>query len=807
MKVRAADMAACISRGGKGVALIFLACVWAAVPTGRSIAEKAVEPAEQGVRGPTIETECLTDVLLQTDPGAGREVSRQSSWPAGLSGGLASPLGAEQDALPPLTLQELEKDVRTGPEVLVAVAELEESMSILEWEQARNGLRVFGSAGAGSFREPITDTKVRDYQRARVSVGLRYPLLGSRKQERLSLLNARARTWEKEQKIRLARRQSLAAVRAHYVNYWGSRRKIDLCRSFLTHERSVENTLEHRTRAGYLLDSDRREFLTAFAMVRRNAARANGVGERALGVLRLLTRPGLNPFTPVSPRLPEPCQDREALRRAVLESHPELHLLQALLQEQIETVRLSGQSDLQANVDLTGSASSDYPSGEDGYGVALNVSVGMPFKFYKARVAERSAALAAQRRTERELEWRRAELVAEAEESLTSYRVASENRRFATRRVEAALESMREKLLRSTYLSGDTLEKLQQGRLQYFQAAMDYIDAEIMELHAQARLLQYCPEACGTEVTGRRAEQAQGTPHHSMAPETSPGRYGRQSFSGSGQDAPGEGSSPSALLVKRCAGNGVYVWDSRQLLLRLERDPDVWKHFSDNGINRLLLSFDREQLDELQFTKARSRLREFIGHAARQDLQVELLLGEPLWILPEHRQDLLDIIRHVGDLPFTGLHLDLEPDQLDPEGSSRQDLLHQWVATLQAVKAASPWPIGLSIHPRYLDPGKSPVWMWRALEHLDVSEIVLMIYVANPGRVAELAAAILEHHRGLSFSIAQSMEPALSGEESYARQGREQFQIQMNALRNQMDQANFLTLVIQSWKDLTEAGS
>jgi hypothetical protein len=251
----------------------------------------------------------------------------------------------------------------------------------------------------------------------------------------------------------------------------------------------------------------------------------------------------------------------------------------------------------------------------------------------------------------------------------------------------------------------------------------------------------------------------------------------------------------------------VYVWDSRLLLNRLHEDLNSWKSFSENEINRILISFNRQQLDELQFTETRSRLREFIGHAAQQDIQVELLLGEPSWILPEHRQDLLEIVRQLGDLPFTGLHLDLEPNQLDAGESGTEALLTQLLATLEAVKTASPWPIGLSIHPRYLDPGKNGVSMWSALRGLDLSEIVLMIYVANPRRVAELAAPILEQCPGLTFSIAQSVEPTLPQVESYARQGRRRFQSKMKELRTEMDQANFLTVVIQSWKDLTEVGS
>ncbi len=212
---------------------------------------------------------------------------------------------------------------------------------------------------------------------------------------------------------------------------------------------------------------------------------------------------------------------------------------------------------------------------------------------------------------------------------------------------------------------------------------------------------------------------------------------------------------------------------------------------------------DGQQIKNLAFQENKTDLLNFIARAGEKDIRVELLLGEPLWILPKYRRDLLLIIQKVKDIPFTGLHLDLEPNQLDQTRHGNKYLLTQLLHTLQSVKRISPWPVGLSIHPRYLDPHKNQLCLGCALSNLEIDEVILMIYVANPVRVAQLALPILSRFPEISFSIAQSVEPILSVEESYAMRGRKQFQTRMRELRAAVvPAANFTTIAIQSWEDL-----
>jgi hypothetical protein len=77
-----------------------------------------------------------------------------------------------------VSLQELEQQVQDAPQVLVAAAELEQSMSQLETEQAISGWKVFGGAGGGRYQEAVDDSTTRDYNRGSIRAGLRYPHLG-----------------------------------------------------------------------------------------------------------------------------------------------------------------------------------------------------------------------------------------------------------------------------------------------------------------------------------------------------------------------------------------------------------------------------------------------------------------------------------------------------------------------------------------------------------------------------------------------------------------------------------------------------
>ena len=691
-----------------------------------------------------------------------------------------------------VSLQELEQQVQDAPQVLVAAAELEQSMSQLETEQAISGWKVFGGAGGGRYQEAVDDSTTRDYNRGSIRAGLRYPLLGTRQKEQVNMLKAEARTWESRQKIELARRISLNALRGHYINYWAANRRIELSQAFLQGRETLERILAERLSKGFLLDADRQEFLTALELAGRNTANARATQKRALAIIAMLTRSDLTGVDVGPPVLPSVCLDEVRLKAQVLDDHPELALRRGLVEEQLGLLKLARLSDLDANVELGGFGSADIPGGTPGYGVGLSLNLELPAGIQKANQARQNAARAALKKNQLELNQRSDELLADAAEAVERTHAAEANLRFARQRVKAALESLRESQLRSGYLPGDTLEKLQQSRFQYYQTSLDLIEAEGMLLQARAALLQMAPEGCGQSalaVAAARGDDSVITndpvnPDWLEWPKTLP---------------PGVDATPRTARGERASQTAVYLWESAAWIDGALNGTADWEAFRRFGIDRILVSLDGRQIAEAATPNGGKRLRAFLENARRHGLSVELLLGEPLWILPGHRQDLLRIIQQLSGFDFDGLHLDLEPDQLDAKKYAREYLLAQLLHTLQAAARVSPWPLAISIHPRYFDRREFKICLGCALAQLPVAETVLMIYVSNPEEAARRASAILAENPRLRWSVALSVEPFLSPSESYADKGLSGLRNGIDILRSRLAGANFSTVMIQSW--------
>jgi hypothetical protein len=403
------------------------------------------------------------------------------------------------------------------------------------------------------------------------------------------------------------------------------------------------------------------------------------------------------------------------------------------------------------------------------------------------------------KKAQRRLESTSSHLLIEAQETLNQFEVSQKNLDFSLRRVQATQERVRENLLRYAYLPGDVIEKVQQARFEYYKASIAYVDAQAQNLQQNAKLLSYIPDSCGLNgipihhidagsenILNNNFLKPPAGPIHSWPdmPDIEPGhRYSR-------------------AYLQNYSGFSVYVWNSEQLFQRYFRDRSFFNLLKQQGINRLLISFTMDQIKKLRHPMIRKRLETIILEANKQSVRMDLLLGEPLWILPKFRQELLGLIEEFSDLPFKGIHLDLEPNQLTSEQYREVYLLRQLVRTLQAAKRVSRVPIGLSIHYRYLQPDKNDLCLGCALENLDLDEVTLMIYVSNPIRVAQLAGPIAKRYPRIKFSIAQSVESILTKKESYFTKTKKEFRAKMTQLYSEMKPDNFSTIFVQSWEDL-----
>jgi outer membrane protein TolC len=251
-------------------------------------------------------------------------------------------------------------------------------------------------------------------------------------------------------------------------------------------------------------------------------------------------------------------------------------------------------------------------------------------------------------------------------------------------------------------------------------------------------------------------------------------------------------------------GMAVYVWKSAELVDR-QGDEKLWQGLRTIPINRLLLAMNGQQISEAQVHP--DKLRSFIAAAKQHGVAVELLLGEPSWIEAAQRPKLVAIIDGLRGLPFDGLNLDIEPDQLYKQPITMAQF-DAWMETLHAAAQASPWPTSVSIHPRYFrDP---PFMSWNVAERLrqaGVREAVLMIYNSNPQKVADIARPIVSAPNGLRFRVAQSVEPELEPQLSYAKRSPQDFHQSMQQLQGLLaQQPNTDGVVVQAWNDLMRMG-
>ncbi|RTZ57966.1 MAG: hypothetical protein DSZ33_06845 [Gammaproteobacteria bacterium] len=241
----------------------------------------------------------------------------------------------------------------------------------------------------------------------------------------------------------------------------------------------------------------------------------------------------------------------------------------------------------------------------------------------------------------------------------------------------------------------------------------------------------------------------------------------------------------------------MYVWESADLLAQQRAGKDVLGKLKAARFNRLLLSLNADQIRLA--AKNGGQIRQFLQQAHARDIQVELLLGDPHWILPENRPGLLETVEKLKDYAFDGLHLDLEPEQLDLYKKRPGYVIAELIHTLQLVKSASSWPVSLSTHYRNLKGRSGKACLGCGLENIGLKELTLMIYVANPERVVEIARPIMKAWPGLRISIAQSVEPFLPKEETLWDKNRERLMESAGRVAASLRDGNFSSMVIQSW--------
>jgi hypothetical protein len=609
------------------------------------------------------------------------------------------------------------------------------------------GVRAYGSGGLASVDDVIDVGRSRHYDQATATAGLMWPLLGSRMRAEEES-SGRELSWlELRLDAETRRRRALSDLRRLYIEYWTAQQHERLAADFLAVQPKLAGVLRERTAAGLLLDSDRLEFLSALdrVEVERLEARASQAAMRA-SLQELLAR-DLPEGQVERPRLETVCRDFPG----AVDSHPELQWLHALAVQAQGSPRSSSLYPWRSDLRIGYTRSRESETGQIGGAGVISWSFDYALGERELWRADRARARVRSARASEDYEQRRLALQDELRRIGTREMIARESLRIAQRARAAGDARVREREQRAQQLPGDVIEQLQQARYQQYRAATAQLDAEASVYAAQNAWTGFVPADCQAATPG--------------------------------------------------AGRGLYLWSSAPFLDALNADDaePLLARLAHAGLKRVYLALDAVQIEHA--AEDQRPLRTALEAARRQGLRVELLLGEPSWILPAGRARLLDAIESLRGMPFAGLHLDLEPSQLDPAGGPGTQFLPELLATLRAVSERSEWPLGLSVHPRDLAIDVSGQPFAAQLQDLGI-EPTLMIYLSDPQRVAAAADAVLRSWPRLRAHVAVSTEPELPAAESLASLPLAERERRLQLIETALAGRNFDGLVIQparSW--------
>ena len=737
--------------------------------------------------------------------------------------------------LPPL--HEAESMIGEGPEVLAAVAAMGRDEQMMELERQRMGAKYFFSATFGYSDEPLFETSEESasYRKLGIGAGLVFPIFGTWNKQKINALESQIRSIESEYRPRILKLHNLAALRKAYVTLWSECEKIAIAERFLKTEENTSKILIEREKKGLVLPADRIEFLTAYDMARRDIAVSNMRKTQALQIIRLAT----GQLWEMPQKMEIPTLPAFNGLEADIEKHPEISMRKETLKKYEDLMREKRSVDREGSFTVGATAAKDFP-GEIGSGVYASVTINEPLgTAFSKEDKIKKAAEHDLKRAKREELFMRIKVQGEAEEaaSLASYAVA--NIRAQESRLAALTEAVRERIMRHASLSGDTFEQLQKSRYQYYRGVIDLLDSEMIFMQTGADLLGYAyPDGPLSEPSERirpiadnplrsrmldpdwlaskinvpggntrilelekpvpkdypaaGSSASTGVPHTATAVEPT-----KVVSTVSQPKEAKEGSIKTDVLMPK----SVYVWDASSFLVPETRISSL-EELKAKGFDHFLISFTAEQVKKFDDYYNRMELEDLLSTSKSMGIRVDLLLGEPTWLYPEERKDLIRIIERMKKFKFSGIHLDIEPDSLPGAEGKRKDLLAHLIETVKEVKNTTDLKLSVSVHPRYLD-GSLGAILSKGFAGLGLEYLAVMIYTTNQDTAIKRMRDIMLMHPSLNFRLAQSIERVLPPEESYFSSGIDVYKQSMENISSELSNiSKFNGVIIQSWEDI-----
>lgn len=715
-------------------------------------------------------------------------------------------------------LEELESYINNSPEVLSAEMNYLRNESLLRAEEARNGTKYFLGANYGYHHEPLFETSPNKniYQKLNLNGGLVFPLLGSKNKERIREIQAEIDLVDTKLQKENAKVAQLTDLRKAYVILWAAQEKIALAEKFLATEKTVQAVLQDRQKSGLLLPADELELLAVYADARRDIAFSRLMNVRALQVINLVTGQEWSVEGKViSPLLP-------ALDVTTIEvqKYPEVRYQKELIDKYQELVEKSGENNQDVDLTVGFQSSKDFP-GDTGNGAYAALTWRGSLEGLKAK--ENYDAKAANYELEKAKEEARLnylKLVGKIEEAVENVNYLQTNVEAKKAHLLVAAEDIRERLLRHQFLPGDTFERLQQAKSQYYRLAMEVIDEEASLLEAAIDVLEYTypsgnEEKERTFLIGENEFLRNSLFSKSWENTETLFPFGDkdlntkemmplsvdvvQSIEKNTENPQTTKKNIVINQMERKIPWGVYIWNADALLNEKQRAQTL-QDLINAGFSDVLLSFTGEQIRYIVSEKGQAELESLLDEAKKSRLKVSLLLGDPNWSKHENKAELIHAIQQLERFDFVGVHLDIEPDSLSEVRENRIDLFNQLIDNLHDIKKITKKPLSISIHPRYLEGELGEIAKER-LPQIELEKVVVMLYSSKTDQTMNRMKEIIENQPNLNIALAQSVEHSISSEESYAYHTQQDFFQAMQSLENGLAVDE---IFIQAWEDYKE---
>ena len=706
------------------------------------------------------------------------------------------------------SLQQIEEKLDNGLALSIAMANLSNDEAKLVLAEQRSGAKLFGTITYGATNEPLTDTstEMHSYNKLSFTGGLVLPLLGTKNKEKIDIIQAQNAALSSNYYAKIVNLNNLVAVRKAYASLWIEKQKEGLAKQFLSTEEATTKLLEERQKQGLLLPVDKLEFLTIYDEVRRDLLAMQLKEAQALQIINLATGCQWQ----VGDYLEEPKLPVLDGKTFLVSNYPEFQLQAKLVEQYEQTIKQYKQLNTEGNVVIGGTVSRDYP-GATGSGAYIAVTVTEPFgtigkKDQNKVIAENQLISAKMQKDYVEMT-----LEGKVREAVLTAKFAAMDVNARIARLTVLAEDIREKKLRHQSLPGDTFEQFQNSKSQYYRMALDLLSREETFMAASIDVISFVyPSGLSDEKDeayvinsnninrGNLLNYAWLDINDFKLVTDTPMNFSNLphlSFPDVMVDNFNIADNNATTKISSQLKMGTYVWQAGSFLNSISQSVEISK-LKQNGISKILLSFNADEINNLKTAVGKQKLMNLLKKAQANDIEVVLLLGDSAWLLPEHRQELLTLVKDMDSFSFKEIHLDIEPDAVLNNNENAMNLL---VDTIKAVKGVTTKDISLSIHPRYLSGISAKAKA--DLANLKLKEIVVMMYSNNAQNVVDNMKNIIKDTNGLNIALAQSVEKNGNAGESYSSSDHTEFINAIRKFENELSSTGIKTVYIQSWED------